>query len=128
MEALGEVPDAVIQGIESPWVKRRSVVTITLRDQEAARNFIEAFWKSSTSDDISKHVSVLHGNRFTSYRLRGSYYHVGNLSPRAWMRYRLSTSPWMIALFSLLLGVFIVPWTKLRLDRRARDRIEARDV
>ena len=70
MEALGEVPDAVIQGVESPWGGRRSIVTITLRDQDATQNFTEAFWKSSMSDDISKHVSVLHGTTFTSYRLQ----------------------------------------------------------
>jgi cellulose synthase (UDP-forming) len=80
------------------------------------------------SDDISKQVSVLHGTTFSSYRLQRSYYHVGHLSPLAWMRYWLRGSPWVIALFTLLLGVFIVPWTKLRLDRRARDRIEARDI
>jgi cellulose synthase (UDP-forming) len=128
MEALEEVPDAVIQGVKSPWGIKRSIVTITLRNQEATQNFIEAFWKLSMSDDISKHVSVLHGTTFTSYRLQGSYYHVGCLSPLAWMRYWLRGSPWMIALFTLLLGVFIVPWTKQRLDRRARDRIEARDI
>ena len=37
--SLGEYPDAVIQGIESPWAADRSIVTVTFRNDDAVPAF-----------------------------------------------------------------------------------------
>ena len=34
--SLGEYPDAVIQGIESPWAENRSIVTVTFRNDDSS--------------------------------------------------------------------------------------------
>jgi cellulose synthase (UDP-forming) len=122
--SIGEFPDALLEGIESPWHKHRSVVTIALRNDESADAFTNAFLGSSTSSAISDSVSVLHGTDFTSYRLDDSFYRVGSLPWYAYLRYRLLEYPWLIVLFAFLLGLLVVPWMRARLDQRQKDRLE----
>ena len=125
---LGESPDALIQGIESPWESGRSIVTITLKNDDAASAFVSAFLVSSSSGNISESVSVLHGKDFSSYRLGDRLYYVGYLPWWSHVRYWLRAFPWMIVVLTFVLGLFVVPWTRSRLDRRARARLEAREV
>jgi cellulose synthase (UDP-forming) len=128
ISSLGESPDAVLQGIESPWESRRSVVTITLKNDDAASAFVSAFLASYSSGSISESVSVLHGKDFSSYRLGDRLYYVGYLPWWSHVRYWLREFPWMVVLLTFVLGLFVVPWTRSRLDRRARARLEAREA
>ncbi|MCL6463157.1 MAG: UDP-forming cellulose synthase catalytic subunit [Acidobacterium ailaaui] len=128
IESLSQAPETLLQGIESPWKPHRSVVTITFRDNDAVGAFAAAFWKASMSGDISESVSVLHGKQFSSYRLGERYYHVGDLPLWDRIRYMLRSFPWLIVVLTFVLGLFIVPWTKLWLDRRAQARLEAKNV
>jgi cellulose synthase (UDP-forming) len=126
--SLGEYPDAVIQGIESPWTAGRSVVTITIKNDGATRAFTGAFLKSSGSGSISESVSVLQGGDFTSYRLGDAFFQVGHLPWWTQVRYRLREFPWLVVLLTFILGLFVVPWTRARLDDRTRARLEGRQV
>ena len=126
--ALGEFPDALIQGIESPWSSGRSIVSVTLKSDDAAAPFIDAFMKSSTSGDISDSVSVLHGNDFTSYRLGNRFYRVGYMPLWSRVRYWLRTFPWLIVVLTFVLGLFVVPWTRAHLDQRSKARLEAQKI
>ncbi len=128
LESLGEFPDALIQGSQSPWSSNRSIVAITLKNDASAAPFVNAFSKFSESGAISESVSVLHGNQFTSYRLGARVYHVGYLPLWARIRYWLRTFPWMIVVLTFVLGLFIVPWTRAWLNQRAKARLEARQT
>jgi cellulose synthase (UDP-forming) len=128
LESIGQLPDTVIQGSESPWSSNRSIISITLRNDAAAEPFIAALTKFSNSSDISESVSVLHGSQFTSYRLGDRYYHVGYLPWWARIRYWLRAFPWMIVVLTFVLGLFVVPWTRARLDQRAKARLEAQET
>jgi hypothetical protein len=128
LDSISQFPDALIQGVAAPWSKDRSVVTITLKDKEAADTFAAAFWQSSMSGDIGQSVSVLHGSDFSSYRLGSSFYHVGDLPLWSRVRYSLRTFPWLIVLLTFVLGLFVVPWTRMRLDNRVRERLEGHQV
>ncbi len=128
IESLGQLPEALLQGIESPWQPGRSVVTITFRDKDSIAPFTTAFWKTSMSGDISESVSVLNGKQFHSYRLGERYYHVGDLPLWARIRYWIRSFPWLIVVLTFVLGIFIVPWTKLWLDHRARARLEVKNL
>ena len=126
--SLGEYPDAVIQGLESPWATDRSIVTITFKNDDAVPAFVSAFLKSYTSGNISESVSVLHGSDFSSYRLGDRFYFVGHLPWWSHVRYWLREFPWLVVVLTFVLGLFVVPWTRARLDRRARARLEAREA
>ena len=80
LETSGGLPDALIEGIEWPSGSGKSVVVMALRDHTVVPNFMNVFLKTSQSSDIDQSVSVLHGNRFVSYRIGNDVYHVGTLS------------------------------------------------
>jgi cellulose synthase (UDP-forming) len=128
MESVGAAPDALIQGIESPWNSGRSVVAIVLKQNESADAFASAFWKSAGTGDISESVSVLHDATFVSYRVGDRFYHVGFLPPWDTLRYWLREFPWMLVPLTFLLGLFIVPWIRMRLDKRAKERLNPAPV
>jgi cellulose synthase (UDP-forming) len=126
--SMGENPDALIQGIESPWNAGRSIVTVTIRNDGTAKTFAGAFLKSSGSASIGDSISVLRGTDFTSYRLGDNFYQVGHLPWWTQVRYRLREFPWLVVLLTFVLGLFVVPWTRARLDHRTRARLEGRSV
>ncbi len=126
--SLGESPDAVMQGIESPWSRGRSVVTITIKNDDAAKAFTSAFLKRAGSANISDSVSVLQGNDFTSYRLGDAFYQVGHLPWWSQVGYRVREFPWLVVLLTFVLGLIVVPWTRARLDHRTQARLEGRPI
>ncbi|WP_158748829.1 UDP-forming cellulose synthase catalytic subunit [Acidobacterium sp. S8] len=123
LQSLGEFPEALVQGIESPWSSNRSVVAITFRNDQTMGPFINALQKATTSSAVSESVSVLHGQDFSSYRLGDRFYHVGYLPWWSRIRYWLRTYPWMVVVLTFVLGLFVVPWTRARLDRRVAERL-----
>lgn len=124
---LAQPPEALIQGIRSPWAANRSIITITFRDDDAATAFASSFLQASASGDISQSVSVLQGNSFSSYRIGDEVYYVGHLQWWSLIRYRLRQFPWLIVVLTFVLGLFVVPWMRAKLDRRVLARLEARE-
>jgi cellulose synthase (UDP-forming) len=123
IESVSEIPDTLVQGIESPWGHQRSIVTITLKQNGSAGPFADAFWKVSGSSEISENVSVLRGSTFASYRSGDLFYHVGHLPWWEHLRYWFRLFPWSIVPLTFILGLFVVPWIRLRLDKRAKARL-----
>jgi cellulose synthase (UDP-forming) len=125
MVSVGGAPDAIIEGIESPWSANQSIVMIALRDSDAAEAFATAFLKTSQSGSIARSVSVLRGKEFVSYQLGGHVYHVGNLP--WWVRLRLwfMRYPWLVVVFLVLLCFVLASWSRMWLRHRARVRLQA---
>jgi cellulose synthase catalytic subunit (UDP-forming) len=126
--SLADPPEALVQEIKSPWDSNRSIVSITFRADDTAPAFANSFIQASASGDISQSVSVLHGSSFSSYRIGDEVYYVGHLQWWALIRYRLREFPWLIVVLTFVLGLFVVPWTRAKLDRRAQARLEARKI
>jgi len=123
MASLSDPPDVLLQGIQSPWGSARSIVTITLKNDDAVKPFLESFWKSSSSGDISQSVSVLHGRTFTSYRLGEKYYYVGHLPWWLLFRFWMHTYPFLIVMIGIIIALLMVPFLQASLKRRARRRL-----
>ena len=123
IESIASLPDALVQGIQSPWYRQRSIVTITIKQDESAVPFADAFWKVSGSSAISENVTVLRGPNFASFRVGDRFYHVGHLPWWDHLRYWFREFPWIIVPLTFILGLFIVPWIRLRLDKRAKARL-----
>ena len=105
MASLGEFPGTLLQGIQSPWGAQRSIITITLKNDDAGKPFLDAFWKHSMSSDISQSVSVLHGNEFSSYRLGTNYYYVGHLPWWLLVRFWIRTYPGLIVVIAIAIAL-----------------------
>jgi cellulose synthase (UDP-forming) len=119
-------PDAVIEGIESPYDPggNRSIVAIHLRDASTFEAFMDTFMKVQQSSDISGSVSVLHGTQYQSFRIGSEVYHVGVLP--WWTRLKLwfMEVPWLAALIVIVLAFLIAIWTRQWLRGRARARLK----
>jgi cellulose synthase (UDP-forming) len=123
--AAGGTPDAVIEGIQSPFNTGgdRSVVAIHLKNEEAFEPFMSAFLRVQQASDISGSVSVLHGTDFQSFRIGAEIYHVGVLP--WWTRLTLwfMQVPWLVSLVVLALALLLALWTRQWLRGKARARL-----
>ena len=124
LETAGGLPDALIEGIEWPHNSNRSVVVIALRDHGVMPNFLNVFLKYSQSSDIQQSVAVLHGARFSSYRIGNDIYHVGSLSIWIWLSMLFSEFPWLVVVFVMLVCFLMAALIRVWLRRRARTRLQ----
>ena len=127
LETAGGLPDALIEGIEWPNGSNKSVVIVALRDHSVVPNFLSVFLKTSQSSDISQSVSVLHGNRFVSYRIGNDVYQVGSLS--IWIKLNMwfSKFQWLMVVSTILTCFFLAAIVRAILRRRARARLQGND-
>jgi cellulose synthase (UDP-forming) len=107
------MPELMIEGIESPFFHGRSVVVMSLRNDDAVDDFADVFFERSQSSDIAQTVSLLRNGKFSSYAMDTSIYHVGDIATYPLMRL------WFVEHFYILLLVVLV--LSLVLARYARD-------
>ncbi len=119
-------PDAVIQGIESPFAPRsnRSIVAIDLRDASYYEPFLTNFLRVQQASDISGSVSVLHGDQFESFRIGSHVYNVGTVPWWVRLQLWLRQVPWLAAVIVILLAFLLALWTRQWLRIRARARLK----
>ena len=85
------------------------------------------FLKTSQSSDISQSVSVLHGARFTSYRIGNDAYNVGSLS--LWIRLNMFFERYQWLMVITILGSCFLMAVAIRiiLRKTARSRLQGND-
>jgi cellulose synthase (UDP-forming) len=119
-------PDAVIQGIESPYATGgdRSIVAIALRDSSNFEPFLDTLLRVQQASDISGSVSVLHGTDFQSFRIGSHVYHVGSVPWWVRLQLWLRQVPWLAAVVIIILAFLLAIWTRQWLRVRARARLK----
>jgi len=121
----GGTPDAVLEGIKSPFGSEedRSIVAIHLKDAASFEPFMAAFLGVQQTSQISGSVSVLHGAGFQSFRIGAGVYHVGVLP--WWLRAEIwfIDNPYMIAVVIFLLALLLAVWLRQGLRSKARARL-----
>ncbi len=124
LTAVG-TPDAVIEGIKSPYGAQgdRSIVAIHLRDGAVFEPFMDTFLRVQQSSEVAGSVSVLHGTQFQSFRIGTEVYHVGFLPP--WVRLTMwfSEVSWLVAVVVFLLALLLAVWIRQWLRGKARRRL-----
>ena len=119
-------PDAIIEGIESPYDKTdsRSVVAIHLKDAATFDPFMQTFLYVQQASDIQGSVSLLLGTRFQSFRIGSTVYHVGILP--WWTRLNLwfMEVPWLASVVVIILAFLLAIWTRQWLRQKARTRLK----
>ena len=120
------IPDAVIQGIESPFApnRGRSIVAIDLKDASNFEPFLDTFLRVQQGSDISGSVSVLHGTQFQSFRIGSHVYHVGTVPWWVKLQLWLRQVPWLAAVIVVILAFLLAIWTRQWLRLRARARLK----
>ncbi len=119
-------PDAVMEGIESPYdmAESKSVVAIRIKDSATFEPFMKTFLYVQQASDIQGTVALLLGTRFQSFRIGASIYHVGTLP--WWTRLTLwfMEVPWLAAVVILVLAFLLAIWTRQWLRQKARARLK----
>ena len=122
---IGGTPDAIIEGIESPYdiAGSRSIVAIHLKDGTTFLPFMDTFMQVQQASDIQGSVAVFHGSQFQSFRVGAEVYHVGVLP--WWTRLMLwfTQVPWLAALIVIILAFLLAIWARQWLRARARARL-----
>ena len=120
-------PDAIIEGIESPYSRSSSVVAIHLKDAGTFVPFMQTFLFVQQASDIQGTVSMLLGTRFQSFRVGANVYHVGLLP--WWTRLTLwfKQVPWLAAVVVIVLAFLLAIWMRNWLRIKARARLKMLD-
>ncbi|MGD1106006.1 MAG: cellulose biosynthesis cyclic di-GMP-binding regulatory protein BcsB, partial [Terracidiphilus sp.] len=121
----GGTPDAVMEGIESPYDigGSRSIIAIHLKDSSTFDPFMDTFLNVQQSSDVSGSVAVLHGTEFQSFRVGSQVYYVGVLPWWTQLRLWAAEYPWLIAVVVVVLAFLLAIWTRQWLRSRARARL-----
>jgi cellulose synthase (UDP-forming) len=121
----GTPPDALIEGIESPYQSGHSIVVAVARDDAAMKQMMDASAPAADAGDIQKSDSVLRGNHFDSYRLGDQVYHQGTL-PR-WVLWSVwyAQYPYLALMLVLAICFLLAILTMEILRQRAIRRVKA---
>jgi cellulose synthase (UDP-forming) len=121
----GGTPDAVIEGIKSPYTALgdRSIVAIHLKNGAAFEPFMDTLLRVQQSSEIAGSVSVLHGTQFQSFRIGTEVYHVGVLNWWTKLTMWFSEVSWLVAVVVILLALLLAVWIRQWLRGRARRRL-----
>ena len=117
------VPDMMIEGIESPYFAGRSIVVLSLRNDDAVDEFADAFLERSQSSDIANTVSLLRQSRFTSYAVESPRYNVGYISNYSLLRIWLTRHFWILLGTVTLLSLVLAAWVRDYLAWLAASRL-----
>jgi cellulose synthase (UDP-forming) len=122
-------PDAIIEGIESPFAASgtRSIVTIRLKNAAIFEPFIHTFLFVQQASDIQGSVALLIGNRFQSFRIGANVYHTGFLPWWTRLSIWFMAVPWLVAVFLLLFAFLLAIWMREWLRHKARARLKMHD-
>lgn len=126
VDISGTVPDAMIEGIESPYRRGRSIVVVMVRGDAEVQPFLKALGEAANSSTVGESVSIFKGKSFQSYRLGNSFYHVGKLPLWDFLAVQLAAFPYLGALvllfFCFILALVAHRWLRRRAARRLLDR------
>jgi cellulose synthase (UDP-forming) len=120
-------PDALIEGIESPFAANASVVAIHLKDAATFAPFMQTFLYVQQASDIQGSVSMLLGTRFQSFRVGANIYHVGTLPWWRRLTLWLKQYPWLPAVIVIVFAFLIAVWMRNWLRMKARARLKMLD-
>jgi hypothetical protein len=118
----GAIPDALIEGFESPYAPQRSVVVIEVKDDTSYGPFLSAFLDAIHSSAISGDVAAFQAGTFQSFHAGNSAYSLGERPWLTWLKVSLINGPWYmvigLVIFSLL--------SAARMQARCRQLSKAR--
>jgi cellulose synthase (UDP-forming) len=124
----GAAPDAILEGIQSPFGPGHSLVLVALRDAAAETTFTDAFYARSQSSEINGSVSLLRGTHFLSADLPTPGYHLGTISAYARMRIWMADYFLLLLAAVSLLSLLLASWIRQYLAGRAGQRLQIHPV
>jgi cellulose synthase (UDP-forming) len=124
LATVAGVPDVLVQEAMSPASPDRSIVMVALRQDSSVDPFASVFLDRSQTRDMTGPVSLLIGDKISSYPVAGARYHVGEVTPYVRLRIWFGES-YLLLLFAVTpLTLLIALWTYGWMARRAQERLK----
>jgi cellulose synthase (UDP-forming) len=124
----GTAPDAILEGLESPFAPGHSLVLVALRDDAAEKTFTDVFYDRAQSGDIHGSVSLLRGTHFLAADIPTPGYHLGTISAYTRMRIWMADYFVLLLLGVSLLSLLLASWIRQYLTDRAAQRLQIHSV
>ena len=124
----GGRPDVMVEETKSPVSPDRSIVTIALRQDSAADEFVGALLDPSKSSGMTDSYSLLRNSTFRSYASNVAAYHVGNISWYATMRIYLTQHFVVLLLVVLALGFLCARYAYGWMAWHAKQRLKPAEM
>jgi cellulose synthase (UDP-forming) len=116
-------PDGLLEGIESPFAKGRSIVVIAARDRSTLPGLASALLTTMPLDGIDSTVSLWTTGNFISYPLSTALYGSGDL-PWYWaFAYWLPHNPFTLLVLLVTVLALLGVWARHWLAGRIRARL-----
>jgi hypothetical protein len=117
------VPDGVLEQIQSPFSRRRTVVLLLGKDASSVQSMTAGLMTELPHDGIQGNVSVWQGGNFTSHAYSAPSYYLGDANLLTRFKLILPEYPWalMIALTTIL--VLLAIWLNACINTRIRKRL-----
>jgi cellulose synthase catalytic subunit (UDP-forming) len=123
LDTSGGLPEAVIEGAEWPAGSGRSVVVVSVRDNESTARFLAAYSDAAKASAIAGSVSILEGGKFTSYRIGDDVYYAGSNSPWMATTLILAEFPWLLILAVTTVSGIMAVLVRTMLRQKAKARL-----
>jgi cellulose synthase (UDP-forming) len=121
-------PDALIEGFQSPYTPRRSIIVLEVKDATAYAPLLDSFLDSIHSSSISGDVSVFEGGRFQSFRTPGSTYSLGARPWLTWLRVSLIHSPLFMVLGLVIFSLLSAARMQVRFQQMSKVRLHLEET
>ncbi|WP_082922812.1 UDP-forming cellulose synthase catalytic subunit [Halothiobacillus diazotrophicus] len=119
----GVVPRALIQETISPFHPERILLSLSAGTDSGWQGLQETLDTPALRTNVFGGLSIVHGDKVSSFVLDRPHYYAGTLSWWDWMRFHLSQHPWMIWLGVVVLALILSGLVGVLLQHRARKRL-----
>lgn len=121
----GVMPQALVQETISPFHPKRVLLSLSAGTHTDWTALQKTLGKPPLRTDVFGALSIVHGDKVSSFVLDRPHYYEGSLSWWNWMRFHLSQHPWMIWLGVVVLTLILSGLVGVLLQHRARRRLAA---
>ena len=123
LNTSGGQPQGLMEGSQWPAGSGRSVVLLSLRDNESTAQFLAAYLDVTKASDIAGSVTTFSGGKFTSYRIGDEVYYHRPFSPWTVTKLVVGEFPWLLALAVSAVSLLMALLVRSMLREKARQRL-----
>jgi cellulose synthase (UDP-forming) len=118
-----DAPDGLIEGFESPYVARRSIVVLQMKDAAAYGPFVGGFLDAIHSSAISGDLALFKRGTFQSFHTGDSAYSLGKRPWLTWLKVSLIHGPWFMVLGLVIFSLLTAARMQARFRQLSKTRL-----
>jgi cellulose synthase (UDP-forming) len=117
------VPDGVLEQIQSPFSRTRTVVLLLGKDASSVQSMTAGLMTELPHDGIQGNVSVWQGGSFTSHAYSAPSYYLGDANLLTRFKLIVPEYPWALMIAVTTILVLLAIWLNACINTRIRRRL-----